>query len=464
MSYRTQTILSNTPFASAGCGRTWLAIASVILGACGGAAGDDPNAAAGGGFDAAGGADSGGGIAGHGMGGSGEGTGDSGEDPCADVVLGSTWAVEVVDDSPSFKPRTAVAIGADDGARLAYNTAESPDGWWQFAATYAEQAGDAFSVHTILAADQINNEYPTLALGPDGAAHVVFNRFVPSTGQIDVFLASGSAAGFGAPINLTETPDQDELGAVVARTSDGVLHVVLLQRQEKPESPGNYNYRVGYLQVSGGEPSAMEIIADPARIFTGDPEQSIAVDEQGRVHALFRIDSSDPARGQLIYRRRDPGAAPAPSLWSDPMAISPAESNAGGGSVAVDAEGVVHFTYGLGQGVQTMTYRSLSGGNLSPPVPLSTSLDDRAYYLGMKAADDGTVHVAYRRLVNGNADVFYRAGKGGIFAPEQAVTQTSTGDEIAAAVALDRCGVPVIAFTENLSDAPNGVLYLARLE
>lgn len=371
--------------------------------------------------------------------------------------IGTTWSTTAVDSDPGFKARVAVAVGNDDRVRLAYNVATSSDGWSNFELRVAEQTGQGFERETVVPSEMgVSAEFPTLVVDDGGTMHVVYNQYVASEGQIEVFLLSGSiAGGFGTPVNLTQTEDADENGAVVALGPDGTLHVVFMQRVAIPDKPGKYDYATGYVAVDGSIPKDRTLLAENTLLFSGVPEQGVAVDGAGRVHAVYLRPGTDPSRGVLYHRVRDV------SGWSTEQAVTADLDNTTGISVAASEAGKVFFAYGKGKVDVTMTYRSLEGATLSPEQSLTSSTQDRPYYLGLRPVGSDGVFLAFLRLVNSNADLFFLSADQDVFGAEETITQTPAEDEAVASLAVGRCGEAHVAFVENLSTAPHGRVLLA---
>jgi hypothetical protein len=371
--------------------------------------------------------------------------------------IGGAWSIATVDSDPGFKARVAVAVGNDDLVRLAYNVATSSDGWSNFELRVAEQTSQGFEKKTVVPSEQgVSAEFPTLAVDDAGTMHVVYNQYMLSEKQIEVFMLSGSlAGGFGSPVNLTQTAEADENGAVVALGPDGTLHVVFMQRVAIPDKPGKFDYATGYVAVDGSGPKDRITLAEGTLLFSGVPEQGVAVDGAGRVHVVYLRPGTDPSRGVLHHRVKDA------SGWSAETAITADGENVTGISVAASDAGKVFFTYGKGKVDVTMTYRSLEGATLSPEVPLTSSTQDRPYYLGLRPMGADGVFLTFLRLVNSNADVFFLSAEQDVFGAEEAITQTPAEDETVASLAVGRCGEAHVGFVENLSTAPHGRVLLA---
>jgi hypothetical protein len=364
------------------------------------------------------------------------------------------WTIETVDADPGFKARVAVALDPEQRVRLAYNRATSADGWENFELRVAEQTDEGWKIETVVASDGFSNEYPTIVVDNQGVSHVVFNRYVPSENQIDLFVVSGTiGAGFSTPVNLTQTQGTDEFGGSVAMGPDGVLHVIHIQRTPIPDEPGKYTYDTGYVAYDGA-PKDAEVIGAGTLMFTGSPEQSIAVDPAGRVHVAYLRPGEKPSHGVAHYRKLEPIG------WSTETMVTSNQANATGISIAAAADRV-HFTYGKGTVDVTMMHRVLDAAGLGSETALTNSVKDRAYYLGLQAVGTDGFYVAFRRLIDGNADVFFISTEPGTLVLEESVTQTSDEDELVASLAAGRCGEAYVAFLENFSTAPDGRVMLA---
>jgi len=376
-------------------------------------------------------------------------------DPCQPLV-DPQWTIETVDDDPGFKARVAAAVGPDERVRLAYNVATSPDGWSDFELRVAEQSDQGFLHEVVVPSEGFSNEFPTIAVDARGVTHVVYNRYVPAEEQIDVFLVSGSLdTGFSAPVNLTNTLDADENGSVLASGPDGTLHVAYMTRVAIPDQPGKYTYATGYVAHDDGGPKDALMLATDTLPFTGVPEQSLTVAPDGTVHVVYLKPGLDPSHGVVYHRARGPQG------WTQELRLTSDQDNATGVSVFASSTNALHLTYGKGKVDITLTHRSFDLTTLGPEQALTSSTQDRPYYLGLKGADTGAVHVAFWRLVGSNGDIFFASGENDVFEPEEVVTQTPSEDEQFTSLALGRCGEAYVAFLENLSTAPDGRVLLA---
>jgi hypothetical protein len=130
----------------------------------------------------------------------------------------------------------------------------------------------------------------------------------------------------------------------------------------------------------------------------------------------------------------------------------------------VDGAGNVHIAYVKGPafGDYSLQYNRLESGAWAGEQTLSTFPDDRSYYLGLVAEKTSSeVHIAFKRYYDSNGDIFYLRRDGSSFDEEYRVTETAELDEGVPAAAVHTDGTLHVSFAENLSDAPNGTIYLA---
>jgi hypothetical protein len=370
--------------------------------------------------------------------------GSSSAGACPAITFPRAFTVTTVHVGSGFIARAAVALGPDGRPRIAYNEATSEDGLSAYELRYAETSADGATVDAdllVVPSGTLSNEYPTVVVDAQGVAQVLYDRYVPGdgdSGHFDLFRVSGSSAsGFGAPENLTNTPGDDELGPAAALAPDGTLHAVFMHRTPRPATPTNYDYRTAHLEVAPGiAPSTPTILAENTQIFFGHPDQSVAVADDGTVHALFL------ARGQAVGSSVVTLRSRTGDAWGAARGITLNTEDATGATVRTAPGGAVHLSYGVG-GASAQTY-----------------------YLGLAVDGRGAAHLTYRRLVGSNADVFYASiGADGVATSPQPVTTTPDLDEHHAAIAAGPCGEVYLVFAENLStfegDVPHGVLYLA---
>ena len=393
---------------------------------------------------------------------------DGGNIPACSPPAAPTWQSSTLQSEGGFKPRADVAFRADGQLRAVYSAAQSEDGWSAYGIVYEEELDDgAFASRVIvdpiiiegMPPSVIDNEYPTLVVDEVGTAHVVFSRYVLETEQIDVFMTSGTLAdGFSTPINLTDSADGDEFGASIAIDSENRVHVLFLRRRPRPEEPTRFDYSVGYLQVAGDVPTMSEEVASDARVFEGNPDQSIAVGADGSVHALFRVQATGPADGQLVYRKRTAST----SAWEAPVGITDENASASDGAIAVSSDGDIYAAFALGRSAQTMHYRRYHQGAWGEATALSTATTDRGSYLGLAAGIEGDIHLVYRRGFGTQADVIYRRAVDGIFGDEIRLTSTNERDEQLVSIDVSACGEVAVVHPDNFEFLPDGVVYVSR--
>jgi hypothetical protein len=367
------------------------------------------------------------------------------------------WQMEVVDNSPHFKSRAAVAASLSGDPQVAYNIATSTDGWGKPAVWFAHQGSGSWDKSLAVDAAGISREFPVTLVDAKGRSYIFYNQYIASNDQVDIFYTySYDQQTFVAPINLTASAQAHEFAPSVALDDQGNFHL-LFQRVI------NGAYSIGYLKLTNGQASPVETVADAVTQFSLSPDYAVGVDRQlGIVYAVY-CRSGDLSINNVLYLRQRTNS------WQPEQRVTDKKLDVWSPSVAVDGNGQVHLVYNLGPDWdhKTLTYNRLLAGSLLGEQALTTSTDDRSYYLGLAAESDGTVHIAFARYYtvvaggNGMGDILYLKGKNGVFFPEERVTNTPTLDEDYTGIALGAGGKIYISLVENGAKAPDGVVYLA---
>jgi hypothetical protein len=378
--------------------------------------------------------------------------GDVETDGTVEVV----WDVAVVDDVPGFKSRVAIALDAAGNVHLAYNIATDPEGWYTPSVWYATNESGSWAKVEAAPAAGVSNEFPVIVVDAAGKPHIFYNRYIEAEGQIDVFhLTTDDGGTFQAPQNITAALDDEAYAPSAFIEGDDTIHLVF---QTRTGVSPDYVYGIGYATVSGGAVSAIEEVASSSAMPSLDPTHDIVVDGSGNVHVVYGMPGETGYEGVLNYRGKTGSA------WGAPEALSETNMDVYGTCLGIDGAGVIHLAYVKGElfGDMSLMYNSREGGSWSAAQALGTFPDDRSYYLGLAGENGGEgVHIAFKRYYDSNGDIFYLRGQGGAFDEPYRVTETADLDEGTPAIALAADGTVYIAFTENLSDAPNGVIYLA---
>ena len=242
--------------------------------------------------------------------------------PEASTEAGGGWNVEVVDGTPKFKSRVAIAAAPDGEPRLAYNVATSDDGYKTPSVWYAERKGGKWTALEAAAAQGVSNEFPVVAVDSSGKAHVIYKR--ADQGQNDLFLVKGDGSGFGTPINLTSSADSDEFAPVAAFDQTGTLHVIFQRTKEDPNATPPKTSTLGYLQVSPAGVVSGGTDVSPTSDFGLDPDFSLAVDPSGTVHVTYCKPGSNTLNNVAWYRRRESGQ------WGEELRLTALDQDAWG--------------------------------------------------------------------------------------------------------------------------------------
>jgi len=366
------------------------------------------------------------------------------------------WDVTVVEDVTGFKSRVAIALDAAGNVHLAYNIATDPEGWYTPSVWYATNESGSWAKVEAAPAAGVSNEYPVIVVDAAGKPHIFYNRYIEAEDQIDIFhITTDDSGTFQAPQAITAAFDGWAYAPSAFIEGDDTIHVVF--QTQTGVSPDQV-YGIGYAAVSGGTPSAVEEVASSSAIPSLDPTHDIVVDGSGNVHVVYGMPGDTGYEGVITYRGKT-GAT-----WSAPEALSEASLDAYSCGLGIDGAGVIHLAYVKGElfGDMSLTYNRRESGAWSAAQALSTFPDDRAYYLGLVGETGGEgVHIAFKRYHDSMGDIYYLKAEGGTFEEPYRVTETAELDEATSAIALAADGTLFIAFTENLSDAPNGVIYLA---
>jgi hypothetical protein len=360
------------------------------------------------------------------------------------------WSVTVVDDQPRFKSRAALAVGPDGTLHLAYNVATSTDGWTVPSVWYARRSGAIWERTEVAPAGSASNEFPVIVVDSQNRPHIFYNRAVG--GVVDLFMLQGTGSGFAAAVNLTNTSGRDEFAPAVAIDPGDAIHVLF---QERSGPSGSYVYSVGYLRVAAGSAGAVESVAADTAQFSLSPDYAVVADASG-VHAVYCKPGDDTFNNVLYHRHRGAG-------WEPESRVTATDQDVWSPAIGLDASGTLHVAYTKGPtwSEKTLTYNRRSAGAWLGEQPLSSSTEDRSYYLGMEVEGDGLVHLAFYRFYDSNGDIHYLAGRDGALGPEERVTNTADGDESTPSIGRVPGGPVVLVFLENLSTAPNGKVYLA---
>jgi hypothetical protein len=143
-------------------------------------------------------------------------------------------------------------------------------------------------------------------------------------------------------------------------------------------------------------------------------------------------------------------------------------------AIAADGVGGLHLVYtdGPDWDTRTLTYQRFDGSAWTRRQKLTSSIEDRSYYLNMAAEPNGTVHIAFWRfnfeeaLDDYQGDVYYIKGREGIFWPEERITATPELEEMYAGIGLGPGGEIFLSFLGNgleggADDPPIGRAFLA---
>jgi hypothetical protein len=163
----------------------------------------------------------------------------------------------------------------------------------------------------------------------------------------------------------------------------------------------------------------------------------VAVDRQGRLHAVWYDDSRT-----VFYASKASGAG----AWSTPTAI-PGSTNAYYPNLEVDVQGVLHVIW-RGNDDIVYTTRSASG-NWSSPTNLSNT--GRANILPQMHLDTGgNLHVVWSDSSPGNAEIFYvRKSAGGTWSGVERVSSTANTSWAPDVVADSQGNVHVVWYEDG---------------
>jgi hypothetical protein len=380
--------------------------------------------------------------------------------PEAQAEAGTGWTIDVAEGAPKFKNRVSLATDKSGNPHLAYNVATSTDGWDTPSLWYATYQGGTWKKQLVVDAQGVSAEFPVIVIDSNDTPHIFFNRAVTGENQVDVFMVSGDGkGGFNPPVNITGTTTVDEYAATVAIGTDAAFNVIY---QRRTGNPGSFVYSMGYQRVYGGALDVPMELATGTSMFSLNPDYAIAASPKGFLHVLYCRPSDNPDYNTLYHRLKN-GTG-----WGSEIPVSETTLDTWGPAVAVDPDGEAHIVYtkGADWDHKTLYYSQFVNGVITGGMALTSSIDDRSYYLGIASPGVGLIDVAFARFYSSdagnNGDILFLHGHDGIMDPEERITQTLEGDEYAPSIALGPGGVPLVAFVENLSSAPNGKVYLAR--
>jgi hypothetical protein len=212
-----------------------------------------------------------------------------------------------------------------------------------------------------LGMEEVDPADPGLAVAPDGAATIVWQR------QHDVYASSRPAGGgFGSPETVSEEAVQDEGPRVALDAGGDATTVFELEAGERVIASST--------RPAGGKWSAPATISEPLLVNV----PSVAVDARGDAVAVWEAFFEEVGAGEkeehIQVATRPAGA----SAWSAPVTLTKTESGLGepgNQEIAIDGQGDAVAIWGRMHGANAETIETSQdhalGSSWSPPKAIS---------------------------------------------------------------------------------------------
>ncbi|HSG27316.1 MAG TPA: FlgD immunoglobulin-like domain containing protein [Candidatus Krumholzibacterium sp.] len=288
------------------------------------------------------------------------------------------WQTDVrLSDDPSISfppPNNGRCIAVDGDGRVHVVWADDRDRNFEIYHTY--RSGGIWSMPERLTTSAEDSKRPVLAVDGLGRVHLVWNDLRDGNKEIYHRIWDGS---WGFETRVSDTPGDSYASCIVSRGLE--IHLVY---QEEVD---------GYLQI----------IYRSFDVFTWSaPEQvsfvesgmsmvpTIAVEPGGRIHVAWWDTREDPgggAPGKVAYRYRD-------GTWSDEEIVSGPEADAMRPNICVDDSGVVHVAWiDKREPFEQIYYNRCEEGGWTGEVLLTGG--DFTHYHPSLSLSAGRVHLVY---------------------------------------------------------------------
>jgi hypothetical protein len=228
----------------------------------------------------------------------------------------SIWSLPVnVSRTSGYSGQPVIAVAADQSLHAAW--ADTTPG---YSTVYYGKWDGRFWISQPV--PNARGQAPALASSPDGSLYLVWQDRASgvggTSGRYDVFLSEYAGGRWSLPINASDSPDSESLGAHVSTTSDGFAHLVWVEQDRQV----TYCYGRG---THWSEPQPVQVVSGVARgpsiITAGNNFLHIAWDEGVTIRA-----TSAPA---------------SPPHWPSPSTVASAMANLKDVTLALTSQGRV---------------------------------------------------------------------------------------------------------------------------
>jgi hypothetical protein len=221
---------------------------------------------------------------------------------------------------------------------------------------------------------------------------------VPAQSMVNIAHAQSGAIEWSAPLNLSHTPQNSMIPAIVA---DGLGNVHVFWSEDvdggprQPGSPGSDSGSAIYYTRWNGQSwtTPVDVLYVPGENIANFV--SVKVDNENRLHAVWT------GQTNTYYSNALASQAESAHAWSPPQVVATNSAHSRWESdVVVDSAGSVHVVYATGDDAGVYHIRSNDGGaTWSSPVQLSLPFDAlETSFSHVRAIIDGTgrLHVVWQ--------------------------------------------------------------------
>jgi hypothetical protein len=130
-----------------------------------------------------------------------------------------SWSLPVnVSHTTGFSAEPTLVITADDTLHAAWMD-NTPGYWTIYFGTWHEEVWSSEPV------PNGRGQIPALTAGRNGALYLAWQDRIPTAGVLDIFLSEFVGGNWSLPVNISNRPTVDSIGASLTTANDGFVHL-----------------------------------------------------------------------------------------------------------------------------------------------------------------------------------------------------------------------------------------------